>query len=247
MAKPIVKRVKSDHLTLPFLEGGTRIDISAQELNGDRTIELSGDLSGEVQTSFRKNETVSIPAEIKPGTVTQEKLGSDVIETIEEIRENLDTKADRVAEATENNLAALDENGNLKDSGIDPSDLATAEQGSKADSAVQTIILNGNELQKDGTKVNLGNLKTKQTAKTFAGESTKTVTSVSQNANGEISVTAEDIPTVGDNGAAKGLMTEAMLQLLNGAEQAFTMEYVESRHCLRISKQIEGIPSNYGD
>lgn len=91
MAKPEVKRVKSDHLTLPFLEGGTRIDFVAQELNGERTIELSGDLSGEVQTSFKKNETISVPAEIKPGAVTQEKLGSDVVETIEEIKENVDT------------------------------------------------------------------------------------------------------------------------------------------------------------
>ena len=91
MAKPVVKRVKSDHLTLPFLEGGTRIDLVAQELNGERTVELSGDLSGEVQTSFKKDEKVSIPAEIKPGAVTQEKLGSDVVETIEKIKEDVDT------------------------------------------------------------------------------------------------------------------------------------------------------------
>ena len=171
----------------------------------------------------------------------------DNLPTGADLEEDLNAKADKVTGATENNFAALDENGNLKDSGKDATDFATAEQGTKADSAIQGVSLNGVELQKDGNnKVNLGNLKTKQDAKSFTGGTTKTITALSQDANGEMSATIEDIPTVGENGAAKGLMTDAMLQILNNAEPSFTMEYIESRHCLKISKQVEGIPTTSG-
>lgn len=46
-------------------------------------------------------------------------------------------KADKVSGATQGNLAGLDANGNLTDSGKSPSDFATAAQGGKADTAVQ--------------------------------------------------------------------------------------------------------------
>jgi hypothetical protein len=46
-------------------------------------------------------------------------------------------KADKVSGATNNDFAALDANGNLKDSGKKASDFATAAQGSLADSAYQ--------------------------------------------------------------------------------------------------------------
>ena len=42
-------------------------------------------------------------------------------------------KADKPTTSTNNNLAALDANGNLKDSGKTPADFATAEQGGRAD------------------------------------------------------------------------------------------------------------------
>lgn len=50
---------------------------------------------------------------------------------------DLTAKADKVADAVDGDLAGLDENGNLTDSGYKPSDFATAAQGEKADSAYQ--------------------------------------------------------------------------------------------------------------
>lgn len=65
-------------------------------------------------------------------------------------------KAGKVANATENNLAALDANGDLKDSGKKASDFATSAQGSKADSAIQGVKVNNTELTKDSAnKVNI--------------------------------------------------------------------------------------------
>ena len=58
-------------------------------------------------------------------------------------------KADKVSEATEGNFAGLDSNGNLTDSGKKASDFATAAQGSKADTAIQGVKVNGAELTKD--------------------------------------------------------------------------------------------------
>ena len=61
-------------------------------------------------------------------------------------------KADKVASATDGNFAGLDSNGNLTDSGKNASDFATATQGATADTAVQSVSLDGNEL-KSGTSV----------------------------------------------------------------------------------------------
>lgn len=64
----------------------------------------------------------------------------------------LDGKADKVSSATDGNFAGLDANGNLTDSGKNASDFATATQGATADTAVQSVTLDGNEL-KSGTNV----------------------------------------------------------------------------------------------
>lgn len=58
-------------------------------------------------------------------------------------------KADKVSGATSGNFAGLDSNGNLTDSGKKASDFATAAQGSKADTAIQGVKVNGTELTKD--------------------------------------------------------------------------------------------------
>ena len=64
----------------------------------------------------------------------------------------LNEKADKVASATDGNFAGLDASGNLTDSGKNVSDFATAAQGATADTAVQSVTLDGNEL-KSGTSV----------------------------------------------------------------------------------------------
>lgn len=60
--------------------------------------------------------------------------------------------AHKVASATAGHLAGLDGNGDLTDSGYAPSDFATAAQGTKADSAIQSVKVNGSALTPDANK-----------------------------------------------------------------------------------------------
>lgn len=52
---------------------------------------------------------------------------------------SVDGKADKVSNATNGNFAGLDANGNITDSGKKASDFATAAQGTKADTALQSF------------------------------------------------------------------------------------------------------------
>ena len=61
-------------------------------------------------------------------------------------------KADKVSSAVADNFAGLDANGNLKDSGSKASDFATAAQGAKADTAIQSVKVNGTALTPDANK-----------------------------------------------------------------------------------------------
>ncbi len=65
----------------------------------------------------------------------------------------ISNKADKVTSATNGDFAALDANGNLTDSGKKASDFATAAQGTKADSAVQDVTVNGTSVVNASTKV----------------------------------------------------------------------------------------------
>ena len=66
--------------------------------------------------------------------------------------EDIADKADKVSNATAGNFAGLDANGNLADSGSKAADFATAAQGAKADSAIQTVKVNGVALTPDANK-----------------------------------------------------------------------------------------------
>lgn len=86
--------------------------------------------------------------------VTVRKLSSTLQGIWNKITTALSGKADKVSNATNDNFAALDSNGNLKDSGHKHSDYATAAQGAKADSAIQGIKLNGGStLTPDSNKI----------------------------------------------------------------------------------------------
>ena len=63
------------------------------------------------------------------------------------------TKADKVSNATSGDFAGLDSNGNLTDSGKKASDFATSAQGTKADSAIQGVNVNGTALTPDSNMV----------------------------------------------------------------------------------------------
>lgn len=66
--------------------------------------------------------------------------------------QDISGKADKVASATAGNFAGLDANGNLTDSGKNAADFATAAQGTKADSAIQSVKVNGTALTPDANK-----------------------------------------------------------------------------------------------
>lgn len=85
--------------------------------------------------------------------VTVRKLSSTLQGIWNKITTALGGKTDKVSGATNNNFAGLDSNGNLKDSGKKASDFATASQGSKADSAIQGVKVNGSALTPDTNKV----------------------------------------------------------------------------------------------
>lgn len=63
-----------------------------------------------------------------------------------------DGKANKVSGATSGNFASLDSNGDLADSGKKAADFATAAQGNKADSAIQSVKVNGTALTPDANK-----------------------------------------------------------------------------------------------
>ena len=73
--------------------------------------------------------------------VTLGTSGKNVTVAVDEtaLTSGLSAKADKVTSATNGNFAGLDANGNLTDSGSKASDFATAAQGAKADSAIQSV------------------------------------------------------------------------------------------------------------
>jgi hypothetical protein len=74
------------------------------------------------------------------------------IADVDGLESTLDTKADKVDGATEGNLATFDATGNIADTGLNANTFATAEQGDKADTAVQSVKMvdgNGVELNND--------------------------------------------------------------------------------------------------
>ena len=97
----------------------------------------STDLASGVQTDLGKAAT----AYQKPvGGIPDTDLSSAVQTSLgkaDTAIQDVSGKADKVANATENDFAGLDANGNLKDSGKKASDFATAAQGALADTAYQ--------------------------------------------------------------------------------------------------------------
>lgn len=67
--------------------------------------------------------------------------------------QDISGKSDKVSGAVNGNLAGLDANGNLTDSGSKASDFATAAQGGKADTAIQGVKVNGTAVTPDSDKV----------------------------------------------------------------------------------------------
>lgn len=97
------------------------------------------------------------------------------LQKLQEAGLDISTKADKVQNATNGNLAALDANGNLKDSNSKPSDFATSAQGEKADSAIQTVKVNSTALTPDeNNAVNIDLVYTTAYCTTSAATAAKT-------------------------------------------------------------------------
>ena len=105
-----------------------------------------------------------LDARLKAIESDDENLGDVVADSInvqtlllggEDVGAMIGGKADKVSNATNNHFAALDSNGNLKDSGKQASDFATAAQGAKADSAIQGVKVNNTSLTPSSGVVNI--------------------------------------------------------------------------------------------
>lgn len=71
---------------------------------------------------------------------------------VHNIKDLDETKAKKASDHTTGNLAALDTNGNPIDSGKKAGDFATSKQGSKAETAIQSVKTGGTELSPDDEK-----------------------------------------------------------------------------------------------
>lgn len=110
-----------------------------------------------IGTKSNNNQTVAVSvttasvatSETTDGLATAADVKSYVDSTVSTGTQN---GAHKVTSATTGNLAGLDSNGDLTDSGYAPADFATAAQGTKADSAIQSVKVNGSALTPDTNK-----------------------------------------------------------------------------------------------
>lgn len=110
-------------------------------LDTNKTYRWSGTAYVEIAAGLALGETQGTAYEGSKG-----KANADAIAALQT------GKADKVSNATNGNFAGLDSNGNVTDSGSKASDFATAAQGTKADSAIQTVKVNGVALTPDANK-----------------------------------------------------------------------------------------------
>lgn len=110
-------------------------------LDDNKTFRWGGSAYAEISASIALGETA--------GTAYEGSKGAKNAADIADLQAD---KADKVSSAIAGNFAGLDSNGNLTDSGSKASDFATAAQGAKADSAIQTVKVNGVALTPDAQK-----------------------------------------------------------------------------------------------
>lgn len=133
----------------------------------------------------------------------------------EDLTASFELKADKVSGATEGNLAGLDYEGNLTDSGKSPSDFATAAQGAKADTAYQKPAsgIPKNDLA-SGVQTSLGKADTAyqmptggipasdlaSAVQTSLGKADTAIQDVSGKADKVVGATSGDVATLDSNG-----------------------------------------------
>lgn len=135
---------------------GTAYEGSKGKANADAIAAHTGNTDIHVTTSDKSawNAKYDKPSGGIPKTdlasSVQDSL--DLADTALQSHQDISGKADKVDSATNGNFAGLDANGNLTDSGSKASDFATAAQGAKADTAIQSVKVNGTALTPDANK-----------------------------------------------------------------------------------------------
>lgn len=112
----------------------------------------NADAIAALQTDKANKSEMAIEDVTGDATKKEITLKSGLSQEVLIAHQDISGKADKVSGATENNFAGLDSNGNLKDSGKKAADFATAAQGDKADSAIQSVKVNGTALTPDSNK-----------------------------------------------------------------------------------------------
>jgi hypothetical protein len=135
---------------------GTAYEGSKGKANADAIAAHTGNSDIHVTTSDKSawNAKYDKPGTGIPSTDMSAEVQASLALADSAIQEHQDIsgKADKVASATNGNFAGLDANGNLTDSGSKAADFATAAQGGKADTAIQSVKVNGTALTPDANK-----------------------------------------------------------------------------------------------
>ena len=110
-----------------------------QEINDEITTNGVGAITGAKLNEVLRDMIAAVNDEKQDPLVIDATPTEDSTNPVQSggVYDALQDKADKVNGATNGNLAGLDEDGNLTDSGKSSSDFATAAQGGKADTAVQ--------------------------------------------------------------------------------------------------------------
>ena len=135
---------------------GTAYEGSKGKANADAIAAHTGNTDIHVTTSDKTawNAKYDLPSGGIPSTDMSQAVQDSLALADSAIQQHQDIsgKADKVTSATNGNFAGLDSNGNLTDSGSKAADFATASQGGKADTAIQSVKVNGTALTPDANK-----------------------------------------------------------------------------------------------
>jgi hypothetical protein len=135
---------------------GTAYEGSKGKANADAIAAHTGNSDIHVTTQNKSdwNAKYDKPGTGIPSTDMSAEVQASLALADSAIQEHQDItgKADKVDSATNGNFAGLDANGNLTDSGSKANDFATAAQGGKADTAIQSVKVNGTALTPDANK-----------------------------------------------------------------------------------------------
>lgn len=135
---------------------GTAYEGSKGKANADAIAAHTGNNDIHVTTSDKTawNGKYDLPSGGIPSTDMSQAVQDSLALADSAIQQHQDIsgKADKVTSATNGNFAGLDSNGNLTDSGSKAADFATAAQGGKADTAIQSVKVNGTALTPDANK-----------------------------------------------------------------------------------------------